>query len=676
VSTTDAPRVIFISQWPKIKNAEYELIERTRRTGFKIAVTDLLGFEVESGECLNTANLSADYDFAVSLHYETPKFLNLPTFLWVANPLEFMHAQSTYRTHIFHNIRSYDDYLYNGSDFLKNQIKAAIGHEWRDSGLSFFGACSRRAIIEPRRPDDTGGIDKIFYCGVNWERTTDKSGRAQGLLDLLQAKQIAEFYGPKTLLHIDPWAGFTSYRGEIPFDGSGIFSAIHEYRAALAVSSPAHIKSRTSSSRSIEAFAAGVPVISDENPHVRKQFGDLVYYFAGDSEKERAESIEAAFEQIRSKPAEAAERVRAAQALISQTYCYEATLEALAGHVRGIASRATPASPSSSSKVWSIDIVLMDHDPYAPANETSAPFPNAEHIAVAAARAVGANGVRVRVLHTTNDAFVPPKAVEGVEWISVADKLPADAIWRKMLLGEKVAHLARHVDADAAAFFTQWDFPQLDYLDSAISWLAARDKLAAPALHVGGFFINPLDAPAPPNAQVILRNNSSQSMYRWSQNSIAEHQFGQFLVSRAALQRLDWERLSRFDILLPAALLIEATGKELCVYRSRHLLLRVAYGYYHRYLDAFAQNDTKGFWTQQYDLLSNRMHEINRLYDAFHEHGEAVAVIDRIYGYDLPPAPYVDPAVQQVNQFLDLLRPYYRAWLKLKNAIRGFFRKH
>ncbi len=102
--------------------------------------------------------------------------------------------------------------------------------------------------------------------------------------------------------------------------------------------------------------------------------------------------------------------------------------------------------------------------------------------------------------------------------------------------------------------------------------------------------------------------------------------------------------------LLPVALLIETAGKALCIHRSRHLLLRVAYGYYHRYLDAFAQNDTKGFWTQQYNLLSNRMHEINRLYDAFHERTDAVVAINRIYGYDLPPVAYADPALQAADQ--------------------------
>ena len=84
-----------IAQWPSIKNAEYELIERVRHTGFKVTVVDYLGFDVQSGRCINDATLPDEYDFAVSLHYETPKFLNIPTFHWVANPLEFIGQGTT-----------------------------------------------------------------------------------------------------------------------------------------------------------------------------------------------------------------------------------------------------------------------------------------------------------------------------------------------------------------------------------------------------------------------------------------------------------------------------------------------------------------------------------------------------------------------------------------------------
>ena len=68
------PRIVLISQWPKVKNAEYELIEKIRQTGFKIAVVDYFGFDVETDKCINDATFADEYDFAISFHYDTPKW--------------------------------------------------------------------------------------------------------------------------------------------------------------------------------------------------------------------------------------------------------------------------------------------------------------------------------------------------------------------------------------------------------------------------------------------------------------------------------------------------------------------------------------------------------------------------------------------------------------------------
>ena len=109
------------------------------------------------------------------------------------------------------------------------------------------------------------------------------------------------------------WKGFSAYKGEIPFDGLSLGKVMQKYGAVLALSSPAHLKSQTSSGRVFEGFAAGVPVISDNNSHVRKLFGDLAYYFQGDNDAEKAESISAVFENILSNPKEAQSRVLQAQ---------------------------------------------------------------------------------------------------------------------------------------------------------------------------------------------------------------------------------------------------------------------------------------------------------------------------------------------------------------------------
>lgn len=662
MTASNSPRVLLISQWPKIKNAEYELIEKIRQTGFKITVVDYLGFDVATGECINDVALPDDYDFAISFHYDTPKFLNLKTFLWVANPLEFMHFQGNYRTALIHHLRAYDGYLYNGSELLKGHITRVLGSEWPEADLRFIGSCSRNAMLPPRGPDvRKPHPDKIFYCGVNWERGSGTAGRAQGLLDVLQERLLAEFYGPRELAGINPWAGFTSYQGEIPFDGSTMFRTMQGYGAVLAVSSPAHLKSKTASGRVFEGLAAGVPVISDENPHIRHQFGDLIYYFNGDSEHERADSIQRAFESIRSNPQEAARRVTEAQAIIAREYSFEVCLERALEHTRRESNQATGPVGKSTLAARVLDLFLVHHDPYGSGVYEEQAFPNLPHV-LRAIKELPA-GHRVNVHYCCPGFEFEPEHIDGyvaIEWIPLAAPAFTATEWRAMKLGEKISILAQRSSGDFLVFFTQFDYLQHDYLAKTIAWFDGAVGKNIAAVHVAGFFVNNLAAPAQPSPAGILRNNASMGLYRWGQDSIAEHQLGQYCFNRRAMEALDFSRLAGFDVLFAVSILLEATEKNVLVYRSRHLLLRLLYGYFHRYHIAHGEAEAKGFWALQYDLMSNYTHEINALYDVFHECPVAVAIADRISGHDMSRVPGVDPAVHRVNYVIDQLRPAYR----------------
>jgi CTP:molybdopterin cytidylyltransferase MocA len=94
------------------------------------------------------------------------------------------------------------------------------------------------------------------------------------------------------------------------------------------------------------------------------------------------------------------------------------------------------------------------------------------------------------------------------------------------------------------------------------------------------------------------------------------------------------------------------------MYRSRHLTLRVSEGYFHHYHAVHAQVETRGFWALQYDMPTNFTHEINALYDVFHESKTAVAVVDKLSGHGLPVIP-VAPGLDRFNRFVDRVRPYY-----------------
>ncbi len=662
-----SPRIVLISQWPNVKNGEYELIEKIKQTGYRIKVVDYFGFDVENGICLNTATLPQEYDFAVSLHYDTPKFLNIPTFLWVANPLEFMHLRGDYRSILLHHLRAYDEYLYNGSNLLKRHIKTVVGSEWVDSHLEMFPACSLGELAPPKSLDrhQVDAAHKVFYCGVNWERGSDSTGRAQGLLDLLQQQNAADFYGPNKLEGISPWEGFSSYKGEIPFDGVSMTRVMREYGAVLAVSSPAHIKSATSSSRVFEGIAAGVPVISDENPHVKQLFGDLVYYFSGNSEMERAQSILAALKEITNDPTNARNRVSRAQELMSQRFCFEACFESVL-HYR---QKSMIAKSSSLSKKI-LDVFLLQHDVESTAEGATLSFLNLQHIVEAAGCAAQVHEMHVRIITCGRDIHSRPAMPSNVSLINFKEADLTSRDWSNLRFGEKIALLKSKAQADFVTFLTQFDYPNYDAFTKALDWFSVAPSERANGIHIGGFYVDDQQQKAPMGSAGILRNNTSLGLYRWTQNSLIEHQFSTLMFGAESLHLLDSDQIDRLDVLLPIGVIAAASGQRIQTHRSRFILHRVKFSYFQRHYAAYRKATEKGFWAQHYELKTNYNHELNALYDLHHESHVAREIVDQISGNALHTIPTLDPAIHAVNAFIGRLRPLYRLYKKLRHWVK------
>ncbi len=662
--TPALPRILLISQWPNIKNGEYELIEKIKRTGYTIKVVDFFGFDVATGVCLNEAILYQEFDFAISFHYDTPKFLNIPTFLWVANPLEFMHLRSDYRMVLLHHLRAYDEYLYNDSGILMTHIKNVVGSEWRDAGLEMFPSCSLRELVPPKvlAPRDVGTAHKVFYCGVNWERGIDRVGRAQGLLDILQEQDAADFYGPNKLEGISPWEGFSSYKGEIPFDGISMMRVMRQYGAVLAVSSPAHVRSETSSSRVFEGIAAGVPVISDENPHVKHLFGDLVYYFQGNNEEERARSILEALKAINENPAAARDRVMRAQILMAERFCFEPCFKRAQCHLRELV-----AARSSVMAGKQLEVFLLHHDADSEAPGGTRDFLNIKHVIEAAGHVTQLYNIRVHVTVCGSALSSRPELPPNVSLTEL--RALTNRNWDQLRLGEKVALLKVRADGDFVTFMTQFDYPMYDAFSKALDWFSEVPSERTNGLYIGGFFVSDLTQKAPSGTVGIVRNNSSVGLYRWTQNSLYEHQIGTLFFSKQLLYLLDHSLIGRLDVLLPISIIAAVSGQGLPIHRSRHITIRVQYSHFKRHYEAYCKATEKGFWAQHYELRTNYNHELNALYDIHHESAIAREIADQVSGHALPPAPPVDPAVHVVNSFICRLRPIYRGYKKLRNAV-------
>lgn len=143
-------------------------------------------------------------------------------------------------------------------------------------------------VIAPKKLETR----KIFYTGINFERQLSAMRYGELLGELDKTGQL-DIYGPtKVYSRRNLWAGFKSYKGEIPFDGKSIIEKISQAGVCLALNSPMHSDAGGVSNRTYEGAAAGAVIISDDNAFVHKYFGDSVFYIDRDmSEKEAPERI-------------------------------------------------------------------------------------------------------------------------------------------------------------------------------------------------------------------------------------------------------------------------------------------------------------------------------------------------------------------------------------------------
>lgn len=94
------------------------------------------------------------------------------------------------------------------------------------------------------------------------------------LYELLDRSGFTQFYGSQRNALFTP----NKYRGSIPFDGTSVIAILQQHGIVLVFHSDIHNHAGIPSARIFEAAASSCVIISDENPFVKKHFGDSVFY--------------------------------------------------------------------------------------------------------------------------------------------------------------------------------------------------------------------------------------------------------------------------------------------------------------------------------------------------------------------------------------------------------------
>ena len=283
---------VFIDTFGNTKNAEQELLMRIKLYCKEYNV-DFIKIDVNGIVCsdhilrgVHIQNIP-DYHFItiISLHQNSKKISKHKTLLTCWNPVPFLISNK------ISHVLSYDGYLSAYSPIIDNFIQSINIYDKYVGHLCTSLPNCLLLPIEPLPESKT-----IFYIGSNWQNLENKTksirNNTMELIKALDKEKITSIYGPRKYMNMVPWAGYKTYKGELPFDGKSVIMKVKECGICLVLSTVSHIRNEVCSMRIFEGIAAGVPIICDDNPFFRTWFGDNVWDVEGDTIEDQNKSIQ------------------------------------------------------------------------------------------------------------------------------------------------------------------------------------------------------------------------------------------------------------------------------------------------------------------------------------------------------------------------------------------------
>ena len=273
-------RFAVVLDWENSVSAERECVQRIWHAAQILGLEcDIVDTQYRLVENRNITISNSTHDFVLHVHFCSGKAENVFSIATLWNPIDIYHNWG-YRKSV--------DTLMTNDDFVSENSSAVLTHVSRlMTGGTYH--LFPELVMYPAPPDiyakpSYNARRRLFYSGINWERLNNKNGRYHELFKILDETGLIDIYGPRNFQGIKPWAGFKSYKGEIPFDGSSMMEYLKASGVSLVLSSESHIKDGIITNRLFEALSAGVVVIADQNPIIRELMGDTCLYVNSESE--------------------------------------------------------------------------------------------------------------------------------------------------------------------------------------------------------------------------------------------------------------------------------------------------------------------------------------------------------------------------------------------------------
>lgn len=313
--------------WPNLKVAEHEVLARIETSllslGFKLLKIDQNGYRNDTGELIQ----EQDALFCLDLHFVTPRVFPGISVAALWNPSDFYKffgLERSLRNQFSHNF------------FVAANPRAATGL------LSIAKPEYGREIIQLNHtvPESflepvEAGPKGIFYIGIGWDKTAMLGQRHGPILRELDKGHLLKIYGPAKLADgTRPWSSFSSYSGDLPFDGHSVLNAANERGLVLALSSESHLAAGISSNRIFEAIAAGCLPIYESNLEAPFDLSEGIQIENTQTVREISEFLDSTLRHLVANPGEFHSRVKALQNRMSEQWTLEKQLSHIIKEVK------------------------------------------------------------------------------------------------------------------------------------------------------------------------------------------------------------------------------------------------------------------------------------------------------------------------------------------------------
>lgn len=323
-------KIGIVSPWLGLRNAEFEVKKRIKsaahQIGAEVIILDNYGRILDEDHNLTNRIIDSNkLDLVLSLHYESPKFLDTFYYGVLWNPPGYV-IEYNKKFKAIENCNMYDAFLSYSSEKMHRFSKSTF-YQFDKKEIKNFDF-----VASPPDAKFTPNLENpyIFYCGINFERPRT-GGRHSHIFKKLEEKNILRIYGPKKFGSIEPWKGYKSYAGEIPFDGISLIKEINKCGIALILASDIHRRYDVITSRIYEAASAGAVVITNKSNFILKEFGNSVLtidYPIGNQENVHKQIIKH-FIWIKNNKEKALKKAIELQRIFTNKFCMKVQLKKL-----------------------------------------------------------------------------------------------------------------------------------------------------------------------------------------------------------------------------------------------------------------------------------------------------------------------------------------------------------